>query len=100
MAVIQVGLVVRDQVLVVHAAREAARAAAVADGKTAPTLAALQSSSLDITRLDVDIGSRGAPGSTVSVTVRYKSPTNVPLVGGFIGDIALAASATMRVEGG
>ena len=32
--VVQVGLVVRDQVLVVHAAREAARAAAVGDSTT------------------------------------------------------------------
>ena len=100
MAVIQVGLVVRDHVLVVHAAREAARTAAVADGRDGPTQAALESSGLDASRMEIEVGPRGEPGSKVTVTVRYSAPTNVPLVGALIGDIAVAATATMRVEGG
>jgi len=32
------------------------------------------------------------------VTVTYRAPTDVPLVGAAIGDIDMHASATMRVE--
>jgi hypothetical protein len=32
------------------------------------------------------------------VTVHYRAPTDVPLVGAALGDIDMAASATMRVE--
>jgi hypothetical protein len=35
----------------------------------------------------------------VTVTVRYRSPTEVPLVGGLLGDPTVQASVTMRVEG-
>jgi len=46
LVVVQVGLVVRDQILVVHAAREAAREAAVDTSADAPRRAALASSTL------------------------------------------------------
>ena len=41
---------------------------------------------------------RGGPGSHVRVEVRYRAPTDVPLVGAAVGDINLRAEATMRVE--
>jgi hypothetical protein len=34
----------------------------------------------------------------VQVEIDYTAPTDVPLVGGLLGDITLHASATMRVE--
>jgi hypothetical protein len=46
----------------------------------------------------VSISGRGAPGSHVQVTVTYRAPTNVPLVGMMMSDIEMHASATMRVE--
>lgn len=96
--VVQVGLLARDQVLVVHAAREAAREAAVDPAPEAARTAAEASSGLDPGRLDVEVTGRGAPGSRVKVTARYRSPTAVPVVGALVGELRLQASATMRVE--
>ncbi len=98
LAVVQVGLLVRDQILVVHAAREAAREAAVDAGGEAPRRAALASSTLADGRLTVTSTGRGAAGSRVRVEVAYRAPTAVPLLGAAIGDVTLRGSATMRVE--
>ena len=95
---VQVGLLVRDQVVVVHAAREAAREAAVSPGRAAARQAALRSTRLSAHRLDVDVGRRGRPGSRVEVELRYRAPTEVPLVGHLLPDVHLTASAAMRVE--
>jgi len=98
---VQVGLIVRDQVLVVHAAREAARAAAVESGDAAPDRAAMLAGGLDRKRLDTRVVSDGSRvvGATVRVEVTYRSPTEVPLVGELLGDPELRATAAMRVEG-
>ena len=98
LAVVQVGLVVRDQVLVTHAAREAARAAAVEPDPAAARQAAAAAASLDPGRLDVVVGERGGPGSRVRVEVTYRSPTQLPLVGPMVPDVRLTAAATIRVE--
>jgi hypothetical protein len=99
LAIVQIGLVARDQILVAHAAREAARAAAVEPGEAAPGAAAAQASALDPSRMRVDVGPRGEPGDRVAVTVRYRCTTLVPLVGALVDDVELRATATMRVEG-
>jgi Flp pilus assembly protein TadG len=98
LAVVQVGLLVRDQVLVVHAAREAAREAAVQPGADAPRQAALAGSGLDADRLAVTVSDRAGPGSRVRVEVRYQAPARVPIVGRAVGDVILQATARMRVE--
>lgn len=98
LGVVQLGLLVRDQILVVHAAREAAREAAVDPAPEAPTRAALASSTLAEGRLTVTTSGRGAAGSRVRVEVAYRAPTSVPLIGAAVGDFTLRASATMRVE--
>jgi len=98
LAVIQVGLLGRDQVLVVHAAREAAREAAVDPSADAPRRAALAGSNLEADRLALSVSGRGAAGSRVRVEVRYRAPARVPLVGAALGEVTLEASATMRVE--
>ena len=99
LAIVQVGLVVRDQVLVVHAAREAARVAAVHADLAPVEAAAIDGSGLRAARLVVERGDRGPPGSTVAVTVSYRSPTEVPLIGALVADVDLSARAAMRVEG-
>ncbi len=99
LAVVQVGLLVRDQILVVHAAREAAREAAVDASPDAAKRAAVASSTLEHSRITVTTTGRGAAGSRVKVEVAYRAPTAVPLLGAAIGDLTLKASATMRVEG-
>ena len=98
LAVVQLGFLVRDQVLVVHAAREAVRQAAVDPSTDAASRAASGSSGLARNRMRVAVSGRGAPGSHVQVTVTYRAPTDVPLVGAAIGDVQMHAAATMRVE--
>ena len=98
LAIVQVGLVVRDQILVVHAAREAARAAAVDPDPAAAGRAATGSSRLDTDRMHVTTSGRNAPGSTLTVVIRYAAPTEVPLIGVLLPDVGLRAVASMRVE--
>jgi hypothetical protein len=97
LCVVQVAVIAQRQVLVVHAAREAARAAAVDDGD--PTGAALRGAQraggLDVARLDVTTSVRG---DLVEVTVRYADPTDVALAGRLLPEVTLAGTATMRRE--
>jgi Flp pilus assembly protein TadG len=98
LAVLQVGLLARDVVLVTHASREAARAAATDPDPGAAGLAAASSSGLDADRLHVVVQGRGGAGSRVRVEVTYRAETRVPLVGALVGDRTIRATATMRVE--
>lgn len=98
LSVVQVGLLVRAEVLVTHAAREAARAAAVDDDPQAAAHAAELATTLDPHRLTVHVAGRDGSGSRVRVDVTYNAPTDVPLIGSLLGDVTLRAEATMRVE--
>jgi Flp pilus assembly protein TadG len=95
LAVVQVGLVVRDQVLVVHAAREGARAAAVDPSAAVARRAAVAGSGLPESRLRVDLTRRGG---RVEVVARFRSATDLPLVGSLLPDLSLRANAAMRAE--
>jgi len=99
LVLLQAALVLRDQVLVVHAAREAAREAAVTADHERVERAAQDAASLAGDRLTVSVGHRGERGDRVMVRVRYRAPTDVPVVGRVIGDIVLRGTVTMRVEG-
>lgn len=98
LAIIQLGLVVRDQILVVHASREAARVGAVDPDPDAPRRAAIGSSGLNSGRIEVSQSTRGGEGSTLRVTVHYDCPTEVPLIGAFLPDVQLRAVTAIRVE--
>jgi Flp pilus assembly protein TadG len=98
LALVQAGVLARDQILVTHAAREAARAAAVVDDRSAIERAAADAGPLDRHRLTVEVGPRGAPGSRVTVDLAYATSTRVPLIGSLVPDITLRARASMRVE--
>lgn len=98
LATLQLGLIAKDLVLVHHAAREGARAAAVEPTGGAARAAVIGSSSLDSGRLDVSLSGGTARGSQTTATVTYRAPTSVPLVGALIPDVTLKASVTMRVE--
>jgi Flp pilus assembly protein TadG len=98
LGLIQVGLVVHDQLLVTAAAREAAREAAVAPDPGAGRRGALAGTRLAPDRLEVRTSGRAGPGSRVTATVRYRAPTDVPVIGAMVGDVRLTASVTMRVE--
>ncbi len=97
--VVQVGIVVREQVTVVYATHEAVRAASLSSDPNAALQAVERAGVLDMSKVTVERGSRGGPGSSVRVTVRYRAETDVPLVGLLLGAIELSSTATMRVEG-
>jgi len=93
-AVVQVAVVVRDQVAVVEAAREGARAASVDPAGGAAERAAHRV----LAGAQVDVGPRPAVGRPITVTVTYRAVTDLPLVGALFPDPELRASAVMRVE--
>lgn len=95
--VVQVAVIARDQVLVQHAAREAARAGAVsADPDADARRGAQASGSLDPDHLDV---STTVVGDRVRVTVTFHDSTDVAIVGPALPVVDLTASATMQREG-
>lgn len=96
LAVAQIGVLVQHRVMLTHAAREVARAASVAGGEVDPATATGLDGGLDPSRLDVE--TRLAGGSVV-VELRYRDPTDVPLVGALVPDVLLEAKASMLVEG-
>jgi hypothetical protein len=96
--VVQVGLIARAQVLVVHAAREGARAAAV-DGPGAARAAVLASPGIEGGRtVVVASAERSQSVDLVRVEVRTRVRTDVPLVGPLLGDPTLTAVVAMRAE--
>lgn len=94
LAVVQAGMLVRDQVAVVHAAREAVRAAALDPDPRRAQLAATRV----LEDAKVEVAERGSVGQPVRVRVTYRAPTELPLVGPLIPDPMLRANAVMRVE--
>ncbi len=94
LAVLQTALVVRDYVAVVHAAREAVRAASVDRDSDAPVAAAQRV----LREARVDVGPRPAVGAPIRVEVTYTSRTDLPMVGLVFPDLELQATAVMRTE--
>lgn len=97
--VAQVGLVVAEELTVLHAAREGARAAAVYNDDARARDAALQAGNLDPARATVEVtpGLRDV-GTPVRVRVRYR-PTAMPFAGEFLpAGFELSASVQMRTE--
>ena len=99
LVILQIGLVGRDILLVTHASREAARAAATDPDPGAALAAARASGGLDPDRMTVRVTGRRTTGSRVEVTVSYRAATDVPLIGALIGDHTIRGATTMRVEG-
>ena len=97
LVVVQGGLVVRDQLLVQHAAREGARTAAVSDSVAEVRDAAGRAGPLDPDRMTVTRSAR-RQGGPVRVMVRYRFRGVVPVVGPLMSRFTLSASVTMRAE--
>ncbi len=95
--VAQVAVTVTHQLLVIHAAREGARAAAIDDRQRdrAAQRAVRVAASLPADRTRVETRTTGG---LVEVTVTYRAPTDVPVIGRLLGDITLRSTAVMRVE--
>lgn len=94
--IVQVGLVLRAQVLIVHAAREGARAASVTRGVR-----------IDAARLAVDRSSDASHGldvevsedtSDVTVVVRRTMRVWLPFLGDLLPGFTLESQASMRIE--
>ena len=94
MLLFQVALVARDEILVVHAARDAAREASVSRDPVRVVAAARR----DLPGANVRIVRRGRVGEPVEVAVTYVARTALPLVGALVPDLTLHAGAVMRVE--
>jgi Flp pilus assembly protein TadG len=92
----QVVAVARDQIAVIHAARELARAAAVAgDAPPDGVRAVAAMTDLESSRLVVSVSSSSGQ---VRAEVRYRSLTVVPLVGRLLPDITVVGAAVMAEE--
>lgn len=97
LGVVQVVAVAADHLAVTHLAREAARAASVADDadRAARDTIAQMLPDDDATQVSTSIG--GDP-ATVTVTVIRLHRTDVPLAGALLADVEVRASATMQRE--
>ncbi len=97
LAVIQFGLIARDRVLTVHAARTVARAVAVRpDRKTA--LAALAEAVPDADRFDVELGGELRGGGLATVTVSAPA-TRIAFLGAVLPTVVVRERLVVRVEG-
>ena len=94
MTLIQAALVFRDDLALVNAAREAARAASL----DADPARAARAAAAVLPGATVEFDTRPAVGELVRVRVRYRSATTLPLVGPLLPDPVLVARAAMRVE--
>jgi len=94
LGIVQLVVIVRDQLAVQFAAREAARAAAVAapSGTSAHAAAAR---AVTLRPLNVSTSSSAV---TVTVTVSHVTHTDVPMIGALLPDITVTADATMALE--
>jgi Flp pilus assembly protein TadG len=102
LAIVQIGALARDELLVVQAARAGAREAAVRSDQAAISTAALRAApGLDPERTSVAIDRTGSLGDPVAVTVTYVGRIAVPLAGWLLPpEVLLSATATMRQEFG
>lgn len=87
-----------DHVRLWHAAREAARVAAV-DAGADEIHAAAAAGGLD--HLDVDVEPEAHArirGEPVTVTISYRPAADIPLLGRLARGVVMSARATMRIE--
>jgi Flp pilus assembly protein TadG len=101
--IVQVGVVVRDAMSLVQAAREGARTAAVTGDDTQAAAAVLGADgSLDDDRVTISVqppsGER-ARGGAVTVQLSYADKLTIPIVSKLVSfDVPLRSTATMRIE--
>jgi Flp pilus assembly protein TadG len=102
LALVEVGLLARDRLLVEAAARAGARAAAVeADEGAVRDDAVAAAPGLDPAALDVTVMRSGARGDPVTVTVGYVDVVRVPFIGWLIGSsVTMQTQASDRQEFG
>lgn len=90
----QVALVARDEILVVHAARDATREATVSRDPARIAEAAAHT----LPGTTARIVRRGRVGEPVEVVITYVARTDLPLIGALLPDLTLHSGSVMRVE--
>jgi len=102
LAAVQVGLLARDQLLLVQASRAGAREAAVTLDEARIREVALGSApGLDPARFELGIVREGSQGSVVTVAVGYQAVVAAPLAGWLLpARVELTSTASMRQEVG
>ena len=99
LALIQVGLISKDTLLVAQAAREGAREAAVSLDEGRVRDAVLRGGSLSEDRTEVDVERAGSVGDPVTVRVGYRAPMLVPFLEWLLPtEVEIETEATMRQE--
>ena len=100
LALVQVGVLARDSLLLTQASRAGAREAAVQPSTDAVEHAVRDAApGLAAERLSVNVAWSGARGSPVTVSVAYDAPVASLLAGWLLpGSVVLSSSATMRQE--
>ena len=101
LALLQVGLLVKDQLVVEESARAGARQASVSTDDSSVRSAAVEAGvSLDPDAIGVSIERGTGTGTPATVTVSYTDPISVPLVTWLFPSVVnLHAEAVMRQEG-
>jgi Flp pilus assembly protein TadG len=102
LALLQVGLLVKDQLVLQGSARAGARQGAVSTDDAEARQAAIDAAaSLDSEHLEVSVTREAGGGSPVTVVTVYHAPLIVPLVDWLFPSVVdLTASAVMRQETG
>ena len=95
---LQVVAVMRDSMALGGAGRAAARRAIVEPDLERVRSAAVAETRLDPSRLVVEVDGEDAPGGFATVTLTYRSPSEMALVGRLIGDITLTETFVVRRE--
>jgi len=100
LGMVQIGLMVRDQLIVTQAARAGAREASVSESADQVRSAVVDSASgIDPARVAVTVSPPAARGDSRSVHVAYDMPISVPFVDWlFPPAVGLTADAAMRQE--
>ena len=100
LALVQVGVIARDSLVLTQASRAGAREAAVQGSRDAVEDAVRTAAvGLDPARIDVDATWSGTRGAPVTVEVTYDAPVASLLAGWLLPEIvSLRGSATMRQE--
>jgi hypothetical protein len=102
LALVQIGVLARDRLLLAQAARAGVREAAITDSESAVVESATRAApGLDPARLRVAVERAGSRGAPVVVSVAYDVPIAAVLAGWLLPDVVtLDDSATARQEFG
>jgi hypothetical protein len=100
LALVQVGLLAKDSLVLLQAAREGAREAAVTTDQERVRQAALRGGGgLAEERTEIEVQRTGGMGDPVTVRVRYRAAVIVPFIEWlFPEEVVMRSAATMRQE--